>query len=224
MERVSKMQVSVYLDESGDLGWKFDQPYRKGGSSRYLTIATILIAHDKRHHLKRLMKDLYKKTKTANDQEVKWANLSQEHRLWIAQKLVNLKIKLGSDIQFMCISVKKEQVKLHIRKDPNKLYNYMIKVLLLNELARYKQVIFNIDQRSMKVESGNSLHDYLQTEIWLTLGAETELETKSCDSKHHLGVQLADILSGIVQSHFEDNKSETYKYLAQHSHIQKLFF
>ncbi|SUU36615.1 Uncharacterised protein [Actinobacillus seminis] len=24
------MQVSVYLDESGDLGWKFDAPYCRG--------------------------------------------------------------------------------------------------------------------------------------------------------------------------------------------------
>lgn len=218
------MQMSVYLDESGDLGWKFELPYRKGGSSRYLTIAAILIAHEKRHHLKRLMKDLYHKTKTPSSQEVKWANLSQADRLWIAEKLANLKTKLGSDIRFMCISVKKSQVKAHIRKDPNKLYNYMIKVLLINELARYPHVIFNIDQRSMKVESGNSLHDYLQTEIWLNLGAETTLETKSCDSKHHLGVQLADILSGIVQSHFEDGKSEPHKLLAQHNHIHTLFF
>ncbi|MBF4102116.1 DUF3800 domain-containing protein [Gallibacterium anatis] len=52
------MQISVYLDESGDLGWKFDAPYRQGGSSRYLTIAAIVINHDKRHILKRLMKDL----------------------------------------------------------------------------------------------------------------------------------------------------------------------
>lgn len=74
------MQISVYLDESGDLGWKFDHPYRNGGSSRYLTIAAILIHPDKRKHLKRVMKRLYVKTKTPPEQEVKWASLTEEHR------------------------------------------------------------------------------------------------------------------------------------------------
>lgn len=218
------MKCSVYLDESGDLGWKFDLPYRMGGSSRYLTIATIIIDHSTRHLLKRLMKELYKKTKTATNQEVKWAKLTSDERKWIAQKLAKFKEKHGSDVQFFCISVEKEKVKEHIRKDPNKLYNYMIKLLLSQELARFSEVSLNVDQRSIKVESGNSLHDYLQTSIWFDLGAETKLDTVQCDSKYHLGVQLADILSGIVQNHFEDNKSEAFKIIAAHSTIKRLYF
>ena len=50
------MQVSVYLDESGDLGWKFDAPYRCGGSSRYLTISAIIFcSYVERHFCLRLM-------------------------------------------------------------------------------------------------------------------------------------------------------------------------
>ncbi|HED4451846.1 DUF3800 domain-containing protein [Pasteurella multocida] len=216
--------VSVYLDESGDLGWKFDAPYRKGGSSRYLTIATILIKHDKRHLLKRLMKSLYKKTKTPTNQEIKWASLSVADRLWIAKKLADFKIKHGSDVQFLCITVNKQKVMPHIRQDPNKLYNYMIKLLLASDLARYNHVHFNVDQRSVKVESGNSLHDYLQTSIWLELEAATILKTIPCDSKCHLGVQLADIISGIVQNHYEDSKSDPFKALQLHLNSKKLYF
>jgi transposase len=189
-----------------------------------LTIATIIIEHSKRHLLKRLMKELYKKTKTATNQEVKWAKLTSDQRKWIAEKLAKFKEKLGSDVQFFCISVEKEKVKEHIRKDPNKLYNYMIKLLLSQELARFKEVSLNLDQRSIKVESGNSLHDYLQTSIWFDQGAETKLETKQCDSKHHLGVQLADILSGIVQIHFEDRKSDVFRIIAVHSVVKQLYF
>lgn len=160
------MDISVYLDESGDLGWKFDLPYRNGGSSRYLTIASIMIDHDKRHLLKRLMRNLYNKTKTPTDKEIKWAKLSDEHRLWIAKKLADFKLKHGNEVLYHCISVNKEKVLPHIRKDPNKLYNYMIKLSLAQEFARYHNVQLNVDQRSIKVESGNSLHDYLQTFIW----------------------------------------------------------
>lgn len=35
--------MNVYFDESGDLGWSFDKPYGAGGSSRYLTIAFLII-------------------------------------------------------------------------------------------------------------------------------------------------------------------------------------
>lgn len=218
------MQASIFLDESGDLGWKFDKPYRQGGSSRYLTIAAILISHEKRHFLKRIMRRLYEHTKTKPNSELKWANLNLEQRLWIAQKLANFQIVHGTDVKFLCITVKKEKVAQHIRKDPNKLYNYMIKLLLAVELARYREVIFNIDQRTLKVESGNSLHDYLQTTIWFEIGSDTVLATNQCDSKHNLGIQLADILSGIVQNHFEDNISTPFEALSLHLNVKKLYF
>jgi hypothetical protein len=31
------MALLIYLDESGDLGWSFDAPFRRDGSSRNLT-------------------------------------------------------------------------------------------------------------------------------------------------------------------------------------------
>ncbi len=218
------MQISVYLDESGDLGWKFDHPYRNGGSSRYLTIAAILIHPDKRKHLKRVMKRLYVKTKTPPEQEVKWASLTEEHRLWIANKLVDFQIKHGNDVKYLSITVKKEKVMEHIRKDPNKLYNYMIKLLLTEEFAKYSDVFFHVDQRAIKVKSGNSMHDYLQTVLWFDLGSETIIKTSQCDSKQYLCIQLADIFSGIVQNHFEDGKSEPYNRLVPHSEIKRLYF
>lgn len=218
------MQVSVYIDESGDLGWNFDKPYRQGGSSRHLTIAGILIAHDQRHLLKRLMKDLYNKTNTPHHQEVKWANLKQEHRIWIAEQLAKLKQKLGDNIAFICITAYKVKVENHIRQDANKLYNYMIKLAFIERFSIYEKVMLNIDQRSIKVASGNSLHDYLQTEIWFNHNPKTILETTQCDSKYHLNVQLADIVSGIVQNHFEDSKSDPFNILQDSLDVKTLFF
>jgi len=34
--------VRIFVDESGDLGWQFNDPYRAGGSSRYLTLACLI--------------------------------------------------------------------------------------------------------------------------------------------------------------------------------------
>ncbi len=218
------MDITVYLDESGDLGWKFDAPYRSGGSSRYLTIAAIAVAHEKRHLLKRLMRKLYEKNKIPTSDEAKWAHMSHEQRIRIAGQLAAFKSKHGNDIHYYSISVRKEKVMPHIRQDANKLYNYMIKLMLSQKIAAHDKVYLNVDQRSIKVESGRSLHDYLQTTVWFEHGAQTVLETMQCNSKNHLGVQLADILSGIVQSSFEDGKSEPYNIIAPCSHIKKLYF
>ena len=64
-------------------------------------------------------------------------------------------------IKYFAITVKKENVQEHIRKDSNKLYNYMTRLLLLDELCGYDSVRIAPDPRSIKVASGNSMHDYL---------------------------------------------------------------
>lgn len=217
-------EVSIYIDESGDLGWKFDAPYRKGGSSRYLTISAILIDHNQRHLLKRIVRKLGKKMGVPPGTEIKWANMHEDHRLWIAQTLAAFKRKHGDSVQYFSLSVRKEKVREHIRKDANKLYNYMIKLMLAEHLTRYERVRMNIDQRTIKVESGNSLHDYLQTVLWLEYESATRLDTKQCDSKNDLCVQLADILSGIVQSHFEDGRSAAYRTIRDCLNCRRLFF
>jgi len=35
--------MHVFLDESGDLGWNFEHPFRMGGSSRFLTLAFLVV-------------------------------------------------------------------------------------------------------------------------------------------------------------------------------------
>lgn len=52
--------MNLYIDESGDLGFTFDKPYRIGGSSRYLTIAFLLVPKELSHLPKRVVKKLYK--------------------------------------------------------------------------------------------------------------------------------------------------------------------
>lgn len=54
------MHYVFYTDESGDLGWSFDRPYGKGGSSRYLVIAAMSLPVAEAHRPERVMKDLFK--------------------------------------------------------------------------------------------------------------------------------------------------------------------
>jgi hypothetical protein len=217
------MSAIVYLDESGDLGWSFDKPYRNGGSSRHLTIAAVCVPQEKRHLPKRVVKELYKTFKWPKQKEIKWADMSSDARKEFAQAARTMCDK-HQDIFLHAIVVKKQNVMEHIRKDSNKLYNYMIRLLLLDRMATYDVVTMVPDPRSIKVKSGNSLHDYLQTELWFTKKSGTNLITAPMDSRNSLGIQFADMLSGLVQSRFEDNQSTHYQILSMRISLSSLFF
>ncbi|MFA5983798.1 MAG: DUF3800 domain-containing protein [Methylococcaceae bacterium] len=216
--------MEIYLDESGDLGWKFTAPYRKGGSSRYLTIACLVVTPSKSHLPKRLIKNLYKKFKWHPGTEKKWSGMSLDERIWFAKKANELRTKHNPDIKFLSITVNKQNVKPHIRTDSNKLYNYMIGCLLLDEMSKQQRVKFIPDPRSIKVKCGNSMHDYLQTKLWFDKNAETILLTTPGDSSANKNIQFADMLSGVIQGHFEDGNSQPWHQLRNNVSYKTLFF
>jgi len=213
----------IYLDESGDLGWKLDAPYRNGGSSRYLTIAVLVVPKDKRELPKRIIRKMYKRFNWNTKKEKKWSEMSIEERDYFAQRAKDLR-GMHPDIQYFSMTVKKENVQSHIRDDGNKLYNYMISLLLLEEMSHYTSVDFFPDPRSVKVESGNSMHDYLQTQLWFEKNANTNLTTTPAESSSNLNVQFSDMLSGIIQGHFEDGNSSPWHILASSVNVRRLYF
>lgn len=149
--------------------------------------------------------------------------MTNAERCDFAKKASSLQMK-HHDIKYFSITVNKKNVLTHIREDGNKLYNYMIGLLLLDEMSKYDEVQFTPDPRSIKVESGNSLHDYLVTKLWFDYEVKTDMKTKPEDSASNKNVQFADMLSGVVQGYFEDNKIEPWDILSKHIHFKKLYF
>lgn len=217
------MSVIIYLDESGDLGWKFDAPYRSGGSSRYLTIGAICVPPEKKHMPKRVVKGLYTKFGWPIGKEVKWSDMASKERKEFSQRAKAM-CDSHRDIFLHGIVVQKQNVMAHIRNDSNKLYNYMIRLSLLDRMAQHDVVTMVPDPRSIKVNSGNSLHDYLQIELWFTKKATTNLVTHPSNSKDCRGIQFADMLAGLVQSRYEDNESSNFQVLAPRITFSRLFF
>ncbi len=213
----------IFLDESGDLGWSFGAPYRKGGSSRHLTISAISVAKADRHLPGRLIQNLYKKFSWDPKVEKKWTYMTPVEKNCFAKMAQQLAQK-NSSVKYCSITAYKPKVESHIRKDPNKLYNYLIKLLLIDEMATYKQVMFHPDPRNIKITSGNSLSDYLQTELFFTKKVDTALITIPRDSASDKGVQFSDMLSGLIQHHYEDNNSEAFKLLEPHIQLKTYFF
>lgn len=217
------MVMIIFLDESGDLGWSFGAPYRKGGSSRYLTISAVGVSKIKRHLPGRLIRTLYKKYSWDPRNEKKWTYMNSNERLDFAKYAKKL-YEENTSIKFFSITAYKPRVPEHIRKDSNKLYNYLIKLILLDEMAKHDQVEFYPDPRNIKISSGDSLSDYLQTELFFTKNVATKLITIPRDSASDKGVQFADMLSGLVQNHYENSNSEAFKLLASSIQFKTIYF
>jgi hypothetical protein len=191
----SPLSSIIYIDESGDLGWSFASPYRQGGSSRYLTIAALGVPSHKKHIPKRVIKNLYTHFKWPIDAEKKWKSMGPAERTAFASAALRM-CKDHPDIPLHAISLKKERVEQHIRGDESKLYNYMIRLCVLDCMEKQDELTLVPDPRSIKVESGRSLHDYLQIELWFSRRAKTKLTTSPLGSKSSKGVQFADIRCG----------------------------
>lgn len=132
------LSAHIFLDESGDLGWKFDRPYRMGGSSRYLTIAALVVPQIKKHLPTRLIKQLYNQHNWQFKKEKKWVDMKPHERMGFVKKARFL-AEQHKDIKYAAITVNKVNVQSHIRSDENKLYNYMIGLMLLDEMKRFDE-------------------------------------------------------------------------------------
>ena len=127
-------------------------------------------------------------------------------------------------IKVFAITVNKKKVKPHIRQDPNKLYDYMIGLILLDKIKRQPSITFIPDQRSIKVRSGNSLADYLKTELWFKLDSKTVIENSPRESHKELNLQFVDCVSNIIWRKYEDNKARAYNILNRKVKLTHLFF
>lgn len=217
------MATNIYLDESGDLGWVLDKPYRHGGSSRFMTIAFVLCPSEKKHLLQRIVKKVYEHTKTDPKTELKGSMMSSADKCYFAE-LVRKLVSMNPDVIISSITVNKSKVKQHIREDGNKLYNYMIRLIVLPNVQNQPFVNLIRDNKSVKVKSGNSLVDYLQTTLWFELDSHTKIVDIPSDSKQVKNLIFADWINNLIWGNYEDGNSEPYDILRNVITSKKLFF
>ena len=181
------------------------------------------IPDDKKHLPIRVVRSLYQKVGKSPKYELKGTSLTQSQKVFFAEKALNL-LNRHPEIKIWVITVKKLKVQDHIRRDSNKLYNYMLKLLLLERIKHYPRVTLYPDEKSIKVKSGNSLVDYLQTELWFGLNAKTILRYIPLESSSSKNLQFVDYICNIVWNHYERNKSIPFNILEPHITTVPLFF
>lgn len=215
--------MHVFLDESGDLGWVFTQPFRAGGSSRFLTLAFLIVDENNHKYPRRLIKDFRNHYGMKPSREIKGSDLTPNQQIYFAHKVQEL-ISTYPDIKLRAITVRKENVQAHIRQDPNKLYNYMINLCLLDVIKSEPLVYLTPDPRTIKVSSGDSMIDYLQTQLWFEKGVKTALIVRPHESHTNLNLQFIDVISHIVWSNHEDGESDAFSIINPLVPCKNLFF
>ncbi|WP_322060006.1 DUF3800 domain-containing protein [Paraburkholderia sp. J63] len=113
--------ATIFLDESGCLGWKLDAPYQRGGSSRFFTLAAAIIPDGAEPVLERVVRGVYKHRGRSSGNELKSVQLSSGERMAFAGELAKIRAK-RPDIRFVTITVRKERVNGAFRRTPNGLY------------------------------------------------------------------------------------------------------
>lgn len=88
------------------------------------------------------------------------------------------------------------------------------------------QPIVNLirDNKTVKVKSGNSLIDYLQTAIWFELDRRTRIVDIPSDSKKVKNLIFIDWINNLIWGRYEDGNKEPYEILKNVITSKKLFF
>jgi len=214
----------IFLDESGDLGWSFKAPYRSpGGSSRFLTIGFLVTPVQQLPIARRIVRDVYHKFNFPRNQEVKSSDLKPVHREFICRETIKMLEKYPHFV-LGTTTVKKENVPMPIRQDSNLLYNFMIGQCIFDHIDSHQTCKLTRDNRTVKMLSGSSCIDYLQTMLFLHLEKQTILKDNPTHSHQEDGVIFIDWITGIVWSKYEDKVEKWCELLGNHIKEKHLFF
>ncbi len=210
----------IYLDESGDLGWSLDKPHRRGGSSRFITIAGLAIETKRQKFLGSFVNDIYRKNHFPFNAEYKGSQIPNERAISIIQDLGS--IFSGSPVsKIVAITAYKENVGKPLRRDANVFYNFLLNNLLIEIMEENRQVDIVLDNRTIRIGSQNSFEDCMKTKCWGELGLDINISCRYHESNHNRGLWLADWLSNFIWRHYERHMSDPYLQCANSSHFHE---
>lgn len=218
------MEYNIYLDESGDLGWRLEHPYRRGGSSKYFTIGYMLIPVEKLKHIKRFIKKFHS-DRGGKEKEIKGADLRIKRAESLSRSIIEL-FEWNNDIVLGSITAFKQNAPKRIVHSSNDevLYNHMVTKAICSKVALCDKVNFIPDERSVPRGSQNSCFDMIKNELWLKQHSEAELSFVPGISKKEEGLMFVDWIANFVWRHYEDNNSNPYFILSKYLQEDTLFF
>ena len=184
----------VYLDESGDLG------FRQGGS-RYFTISFVVVKDP--IHFIRCVKEVKIKYNIPRNVELKGSNTRES----IKEDLLNRFAKL--DIEVYAITVRKKNVEPKLQIDTNILYNYVVGLSLAERILQEppnSRALINVDRRVISITSGFKFNEYLRYKIWYEgQRQDIDLEINHRDSHRNYAIQGIDVICNSIFRKYNSN-------------------
>ena len=218
------MESDIYFDESGDLGWTLDKPYRKGGgSSQYFTIAYLIIPSHKNKIINRFVKRF--NAERGSQLEYKGASFNEKRAKSMANKIAHL-LRLHNDIQLGAVSVKKKNLPKQLIDSSNDdvVYNYLVQIGLCDRLESLDEANIIPDRRSVPRGSQNSCSDLLKNDLWFWRRSSVAINYAPEESHHNTRLIFVDWVANFVWRNYEFGKDKAYKILQPLLAEEQLFF
>ena len=214
----------AYLDESGDLGFKFDRPYMKGGSARYLTISTIIVHEEDKQRLDRVIKKFREKAKFEH-LEVHASDLEIWQRKVFCDVFTHEAGKATKFLKVYSITVSKQNVRHRLFTDfPNSLYNYSTGLGILDVIKDLDDVELFADARSTKLTGKYAFEEYLAAKLAGDMGHQGTFKIHMMDSKSSHGIQCADVIANTIWRSYEFGYGHNKEIFRSITRDKTLFF
>ena len=176
----------IYLDESGDLGFR-------GKGSTYFILTCVKIQDERTNLLfKRIPKDVRQRSlakKTKKTSELKFSNSS----VLIRERFLSRVAKL--DIEIYSLIVNKEYTQQKLKDNLPVLYSYLIKILLENVITPNNKIHICID-RCMSSSQRSNFENYINTEFLYKFNKVPELTILHENSNSNEALQVIDFICG----------------------------
>lgn len=217
------MEFDVFFDESGDLGWVLDKPFRNGGSSKFFVISYIIIPTESKKHIVRFVKKTYKNRNKAIG-ELKGTNFKARGAKTVSREIILLLERHGFKVG--CVVVKKCNVPIRLKDPQNKevLYNFMVQLGICDKITSLDKVNIVPDARSVPNGSENSCSDLIKSKLWMELGSNTIINYSPEVSHQSYELMFIDWITNFTWRFYEDEKPEPLQILSQCIEIKTLFF
>ena len=203
------VNLLIFIDESGDLGFK-------DKSTSYFIVAYVIVNSNDVYKIDKeirdLHRDIHKTTKKRFDEFKYTKDLSH-----IKRRFIEIIPRLPIQIGYVCIK-DKNRIKPELRDEPVNLYNYLtIHYSIYNMLIHYNNInnLTLVIDKSITRKQQEYAKDYFNTKLsYLTsfLGLKTipNAVLTYKDSKDERCLQLADYIAGILKDKHMHNKDGYY--------------
>lgn len=192
----------IFIDESGDAGFKFD----KGSSDIF--VITLLIFDDELDAEKTavIIKEFKRKKGFKDNHELKFNKLNRIYRLDFLKCIENSNFRVRS-----IVVQKKSIYSQKLRADTKIYYNYFLKLVLEHNNNTIKDAKLRLDGFSER-KFKQAMTNYLRKSLNKGKNQKIMNNLKFVDSNQNVLIQMADIIAGSIRRYYSGNKIDNKEY------------